>query len=181
MEWKLLKSISDLPTLSVFRFFLVLLLITDNVKQKIQTPIHITTKFSVHNYGYLKLESSKRGGNRKVPMVYKPHQPKLGHHLPELFSTFLVEGQSCWLHSSTGKKETNNNYRELENTPKYCYVKAKYTQKFQTVLYHLFCNIFIPKHSYFSSSKAAISQPVHPEGNKNKQTINEHFAKERTK
>ena len=73
MEWKLLKSISDLPTLSVFRFFLVLLLITDNVKQKTQTPIHITIHISVHNYGYLKLENSKRGGKRKVPMVYKPH------------------------------------------------------------------------------------------------------------
>ena len=45
MEWKLLKSISDLLTLSVLRFFYVLLLITDNVNQKIQMPINIKHNF----------------------------------------------------------------------------------------------------------------------------------------
>ena len=95
----ILKSISDLPT-SVLRFFCVLLL-TIFRKQLC----------------YLKLESSKRGGKIKVHTVNEPHSPKLGHRLPELFSIFLAEGQSCWLHSSTGKKETKNYYKELENVP----------------------------------------------------------------
>lgn len=54
--------------------------------------IYIIMKFFVYNYGYLKFESLKRGGNRKVFMVYKFYQLKLGYYFLELFLIFFVEG-----------------------------------------------------------------------------------------